>query len=59
VDAGADRAGEDDEIGAQLRRPHVRITTPSMPFCTAKKNPVGRLLTQLPYGICSSFVVRM
>jgi hypothetical protein len=30
VDAGADRAGEDDEVDAELGERHVTITVPSM-----------------------------
>jgi hypothetical protein len=48
VDAGADRASEDDEVGTQCGGPHLRITVPSMSSCTATKNPVGKSLTQLP-----------
>jgi hypothetical protein len=30
VNAGADRAGKDDEVGAQFRQRHVTTTVPSM-----------------------------
>jgi hypothetical protein len=30
VDAGADRAREDDDVGAQFREGHVTITVPCM-----------------------------
>jgi hypothetical protein len=43
VDAGADRAGDDDEVDTQLGGPHVRITVfVHVRVCTARKNTVGK-----------------